>query len=106
MITLNLYYKGKNGSAKAFVKEMEQSGVADRIRAEEGNIRYQYFQPLDDSETILLIDSWTDQLAIDAHHASSMMAEIVALREKYDLHMDVERYISEDIGDDSRYIRK
>ncbi len=88
MITLNLYYKGKNGSAKAFVKEMEQSGVADRIRAEEGNIRYQYFQPLDDSETILLIDSWTDQLAIDAHHASSMMAEIVALREKYDLHMD------------------
>ena len=28
MITLNLYYKGKNGSAKAFVKEMEQSGVA------------------------------------------------------------------------------
>lgn len=106
MITLNLYYKGKNGSAKAFVKEMEQSGVADRIRAEEGNIRYQYFQPLDDSETILLIDSWTDQLAIDAHHASSMMSEIVALREKYDLHMDVERYISEDIGDDSRYIRK
>ena len=106
MITLNLYYKGKNGSAKAFVKEMEQSGVADRIRAEEGNIRYQYFQPLDDSETILLIDSWSDQLAIDAHHASSMMAEIVALREKYDLHMDVERYISEDIGDDSRYIRK
>lgn len=106
MITLNLYYKGKNGSAKAFVKEMEQSVVADRIRAEEGNIRYQYFQPLDDSETILLIDSWTDQLAIDAHHASSMMAEIVALREKYDLHMDVERYISEDIGDDSRYIRK
>jgi quinol monooxygenase YgiN len=30
-----------------------------------GNLRYQYFQPLDDPETVLLIDSWTDQAAID-----------------------------------------
>ena len=33
MITLNLYYKGKNGSAKAFVKEMEQSGVSGKARS-------------------------------------------------------------------------
>ena len=52
------------------------------IRAEKGNLRYQYFQPIDDPETILLIDSWTDQAAIDAHHASPMMAGLAALREK------------------------
>ena len=44
--------------------------------------------------TILLIDSWADQAAIDAHHASPMMATITALREKYDLHMTVERHVS------------
>ena len=57
MITVNLYYTGTNGSARAFAKEMESSGIADHIRAEDGNLRYQYFQPLDDPETILLIDS-------------------------------------------------
>ena len=106
MITVNLYYKGTNGSAKAFVAEMEASGIADRIRQEPGNLRYQYFQPLDDPETILLIDSWTDQAAIDAHHATPMMARLAALREKYDLHMKAERFVSEGLGDDEQYIRK
>ncbi len=106
MITLNLYYKGKNGAAKAFAAEMESSGIAESIRAEEGNLRYEYFQPLSDPETVLLIDSWQDQAAIDAHHASPLMKQLAALRDKYDLHMVVERYVSEDLGPDEKYIRK
>ena len=106
MITVNLYYHGSNGSARAFAGEMETSGIAADIRNEPGNLRYQYFQPLDDPETVLLIDSWTDQAAIDAHHASPMMARLAALREKYDLHMTVERFVSEELGTDERYIRK
>ena len=106
MITVNLYYTGSNGSARAFAEEMEKSGIAEDIRKEPGNLRYQYFQPLDDPETVLLIDSWTDQAAIDAHHASPMMTRLAALREKYDLHMTVERFVSEDLGADEKYIRK
>ncbi len=106
MITVNLYYKGTNGRARAFAEEMEFSGIADSIRKEPGNLRYQYFQPLDDPETILLIDSWTDQAAIDVHHASPMIVQLAALREKYDLHMTVERFVSEGLGTDEKYIRK
>ena len=107
MITVNLYYKGTNGSARRFAEEMEQSGIAAAIRKEPGNLRYQYFQPLDDPETVLLIDSWTDQAAIDEHHASPMMETIAALREKYDLHMTVERYTDiEENEEDRRFIRK
>lgn len=106
MITVNLYYTGTNGSARVFVQEMESSGIADAIRKEPGNLRYQYFQPLDDQETVLLIDSWIDQNAIDAHHASPMMAQLAELREKYDLHMRAERFISDDLGSDEQYIRK
>ena len=98
MITVNLYYSGKNGSARAFAEEMVRSGVAETIRAEEGNLRYEYFFPMDDPETVLLIDQWRDQAALDAHHASPMMAEIAALREKYDLHMTAERFISDESG--------
>ena len=105
MITVNLYYKGKEGNAKAFADEMESSGIADQIRSEEGNLRYQYFQPLDDPETILLIDSWTNQTAIDKHHASPMMKVITELREKYDLHMSVERFVSDEYKEDMKFIR-
>lgn len=106
MITVNLYYKGENGNARLFAEEMESSGIADAIRAEEGNLRYQYFLPMNDPETVLLIDSWRDQAAIDAHHASPMMAQLAALREKYDLHMTVERFVSEELGADEQFIRK
>ncbi|MBQ9910543.1 MAG: antibiotic biosynthesis monooxygenase [Lachnospiraceae bacterium] len=107
MITVNLYYKGENGSARLFAKEMENSGIADAIRREEGNLCYRYFLPLDDPETVLLIDSWTDQKALDAHHESPMMARLSELREKYDLHMRAERYAAvEDDPDNGRFIRK
>ena len=106
MITVNIRYTGINGSARTFADEMIASGTVAAIRAEKGNLRYEYYTPLDDPETILLIDSWTDQAAIDIHHASPMMKTIAALREKYDLHMTVERFVSEDIGSDERFIRR
>jgi quinol monooxygenase YgiN len=53
---------------------------------------------MEDRETVLLIDSWQDQASIDVHHASPMMAKIIQLREKYDLHMRVERYVSDENG--------
>ncbi len=107
-ITVNLRYSGKNGSAKKFAEEMMQSGTVEAIRNEEGNLRYEYFQSLEDPETILLIDSWKDQASIDVHHASPMMQTIMELREKYDLHMTVERYLSDDAmpEKDEDFIRK
>ncbi len=106
-ITVNLRYTGANGSARAFAEEMISSGTVDAIRAEEGNLRYEYYQSLDDPETILLVDSWANQEAIDAHHSSPMMATIASLREKYDLHMTVERYNRADTPEsENRFIRK
>ena len=108
-ITVNLYYTGTNGSARRFAEEMVSSGVVARIRAEAGNLRYEYFFPMDDPETVLLIDSWADQQAIDAHHASPMMTELAALRDKYDLNMEVERYRSDEAGlpaRDAAFIRQ
>ena len=109
MITVNLYYTGTNGNARKFAEEMESSGTADLIRAEKGNIRYEYFFPMKDPETVLLIDAWESQVAIDAHHASPMMAKIAELRDKYDLHMKVERYVSDEDNvpaKDEEFIRK
>ena len=107
MITVNLRYTGKNGSARAFAEEMTASGTVAAIRAESGNLRYEYWQSLDDPETILLIDCWENQAAINAHHASPMMASIAALREKYDLHMTAERFSpAADSAADESFIRK
>lgn len=106
-IVVNIYYTGQNGSARKFAREMTESGLVERIRAEDGNERYAYFYPADDPETVLLIDRWRDRAALDVHHASPMMARIAALREKYDLHMKVETYIAaEPAADEKQYVRE
>ena len=91
-ITVNIYYTGRNGSARKFAEEMTESGIVADVRTEDGNERYEYFFPMNDPETVLLIDRWRDQHAIDAHHKSEMMKKIAVLREKYKLKMRVERF--------------
>ena len=106
-ITVNIYYCGKNGAARKFAEEMTSSGIVDAIRRESGNLKYEYFFPMNDLETVLLIDSWDSQEAIDIHHGTPMMQQIIELREKYDLRMRVERFISDDTipQKDQEYIR-
>ncbi len=96
-ITINIYYSGTNGSARKFADEMISGGIVDAIRSESGNLRYEYFYPIDDTETVLLIDSWENQEAIDRHHESTMMKQITGLRKKYKLHMRAERFRREEI---------
>ena len=92
-ITINIYYTGHDGSARKFAEEMVSSGIVKDVRNEEGNERYDYFFSLDDPQTVLLIDRWRDQQALDEHHQSAMMAKIAALRDKYQLKRKVERFI-------------
>ena len=92
-LTVNIYYTGKNGNARKFAEEMVSSGLVERICAEEGNEKYAYFFPAEDPETVLLIDRWRDQAALDVHHKTPMMEQIAALRTKYQLKMRVERFV-------------
>lgn len=108
-IVINIYYTGENDNAKKFVKEMTESGVVNLIRNEKGNEKYEYFLPMEDNQTVLLIDMWKDQESLDAHHSSEMMDKIIDFREKYDLSMKVERFITDDNeipSYDLKFIRK
>lgn len=107
-ITFNIYYKSENDNAKKFAEEMINSGIVDEVRSKKGNLRYEYFIPLNDDSTVLLIDSWENQEALDAHHNSDTMKKIRELRNKYDLHMTVEKYTKDDtdMENNNKFIRK
>ena len=107
-ITFNIYYKSENGNAKRFANEMIKNGIVDEIKSKNGNLRYDYFIPLNDEDTVLLIDSWENQEALDEHHNSETMKKITELRNKYDMHMTVEKYIKDDsnMDNNNKFIRK
>ena len=69
--------------------------------------KVEYFVPINNDETVLLIDCWENQNALDIHHKTPMMKQIISLREKYDLHMRVERYILDEFPDeDKKFVRE
>ncbi|WP_323703151.1 putative quinol monooxygenase [Mammaliicoccus sp. Dog046] len=106
-ITVNIYYRGEGTAAKDFALEMISSGIVSEIREKEGNLKYEYFMPLEENGTVLLIDQWTNQNALDEHHLSQTMEKIMKLREKYTLTMEVERYTEDQDGipkHDEQYI--
>lgn len=105
MLTILIRYKGTNGSAKRFAEEMISSGIVEQIRKEEGNLGYDFF-PQKDDETVLLVDSWMNQEALDKHHELPLMNKIKELRDKYDLHMEVRKYTPLVDDKDEKYIRR
>ena len=42
-VTINIYYSGTGENARKFAEEMLSSGVVEKIRAESGNLKYEYF---------------------------------------------------------------
>ncbi len=94
-ITIHIHYTWENGSAKRFAEEMAARGIVEKVRAEAGNEMYAYYLSMDDPETVLLVDKWRDQAALDFHHRTTMMKDIADLREKHKLTMRVERFKEE-----------
>ncbi len=101
-IVVHLFYTGQGDNARRFAEEMVSSGTAAKVRAQEGNEAYRYYFPLEDPHTVLLVDQWRDQAALDIHHASPMMADILALREKYGLTARAERFVSDAMPEQDR----
>lgn len=75
-ITVHLYYTGTGGSAQRFAGKWRKAAQRMPVRREAGNLRYDYFISMADPETVLLIDAWEDQAALDRHHGSTMMETI------------------------------
>ncbi|MGX7025810.1 putative quinol monooxygenase [Vagococcus hydrophili] len=91
-LVINITYTGEKDNARKFAEEMVAKGIVKAIRAEAGNEKYEYYFPMDDPESVLLIDSWSNQEALDVHHKTEMMTQIAELRKKYHLKMKVERF--------------
>lgn len=95
-LTVNIFYSGKDGAAIKFANEVIASGLINRIRAEEGNLGYEYYLSIENKEEVLLIDKWVNQEVLDKHHKSIMMEEINKLRNKYNLRLKIYKYYEQE----------
>ncbi|MBR6209022.1 MAG: antibiotic biosynthesis monooxygenase [Oscillospiraceae bacterium] len=92
MIVLNVTYKCLPGKNKALVERIRAEGIDVACRADEGNIKYDYYLPTDGSEELLLIEKWQDARTLQAHGAQPHLKRLMAFKPEYATETIVERF--------------
>lgn len=83
MIVLNVTYKCKPGMREEFLEMIITEGIDIACRAEDGNIKYDYYRPTDGSEELLLVEKWRDADALAAHGRQAHFARLGELKSEF-----------------------
>ena len=86
---LTVIYQAKPGMAKKFVEELEQSGVAPAVRAENGCISYDYYFSAKDPDVIFLFEEWESEQHQQIHLTQPHIATLKQIKENYIVHSDL-----------------
>lgn len=95
MVVLNVIYKGENDNTLKFVEEVKSSGLLEAIRNEQGNLQYEYYSSLDNPNSIILIEHWSNAYDLSRHSKGENIKKIGELKDKYNLVSEVKKFIIE-----------
>ena len=83
MIVLNVTYRCKPGMREEFLEMIMTEGIDAASRAEEGNVRYDYYIPVDGSDDLLLLEKWKDADALAAHRGEPHFARLGEIKPEF-----------------------
>lgn len=92
MIVLNVTYQCRPGMRDAFLKAIAAEGIDAASRAEDGNIRYDYYQPAAGGDELFLLEKWRDAAALSAHADQPHYAGLKDLKAEYVADTAIERF--------------
>ena len=92
MIVLNVTYKCKPDMREEFLEMIYTEGLDAASRAEEGNIKYDYYTPVDGSDDLLLVEKWRDAEALAAHGKQAHLARLGELKKEFVLDTIIEKF--------------
>ena len=92
MIVLNVTYKCKPDMRGDFLEAIYTEGIDIACRAEGGNIKYDYYTPLDGSDDLLLVEKWRDKDALAVHGKQSHFARLGELKSEFVTETIIEKF--------------
>ena len=83
MIVLNVTYKCKPDMRDEFLEAIYTEGIDVACRGVDGNIKYDYYTPVDGSDDLLLVEKWRDADALAAHGRQEHFAKLGELKAEF-----------------------
>lgn len=82
-LTLLVTYRTAAGRARDFVCAVEESGVLDTVRGEQGCRAYGYFLSADRSDEVLLVERWESRASQLRHLEQTHMGALAKIKDAY-----------------------
>lgn len=92
MIVLNVHYFAKPGKRAEFYEAVNKLSIPEKSRAEEGNIKYDYYMAADNDNEILLVENWKDDDAFKFHTEQEHFKALGGLKAEYVEETIIKRY--------------
>ena len=92
MIVLNVTYKCRPGMRGKFLAKLISEKIDAASRVEDGNIRYDYFFPVEGNDELFLVEKWRDEAAFAAHAAAPHFNKLKELKPVYVTDTVIERF--------------
>ncbi|MBQ7184931.1 MAG: antibiotic biosynthesis monooxygenase [Clostridia bacterium] len=96
MIVLNVLYRCKPGMRDKFLDRLVSEGIDKTSQAEDGNLRYHYYLPVDGGDELLLMEKWRDADALRAHSLQPHFTCLKEIKDEYVLDTVIERFDAAD----------
>ncbi len=93
MIVLNVTYKCKPQMREEFLEMIMADGIDVSSRAEEGNIKYDYYIPIDNDDELLLVEKWRDEDALAVHSKQPHFANLGKMKKDFVDDTIIEKYV-------------
>ena len=94
MLTWNVTYHCKSGQRDAFFQALCNLGVRNNSIHEEGNLKYDYVFDAQNTDALLLVESWTSPELQQVHCETEIFAQLQALKAQFcdNVHIDKFNY--------------
>lgn len=94
MPVFNVTFRCRPGMRDEFLEKIRAEGIQAASRAEEGNLQYDYFIPVDGNDDLFLVEKYRDEDAVAAHVRQAHVKRLVELKEQYVTDLILEKYES------------
>ena len=84
MIVLNVTYKCKPELRDEFLEMIMSEGIDVASRAEAGNLKYDYYKPIEaHDDELLLVEKWKDAESLSVHGSQPHFKRLSELKNEY-----------------------
>ena len=92
MLTWNVTYHTKPGQRQAFYDAVTALGVRVTSFHEEGNLKYDYFFDAQDTDALLLVETWTTPELQQAHCQTETFAKLQTLKAQFCDNVTIDKF--------------